>query len=46
MPSLDIPALQRAVAHNRYLITTHAKQRMGQRQVTDADIKQVFRLFH
>lgn len=41
MPLLDIPALKQAVAHNRYLISAHAKQRMGQRQVTDQDIKQV-----
>ena len=41
MPSLDIPALQQSVSANRYMITTHAKQRMGQRKVTDEDIKHV-----
>jgi Domain of unknown function (DUF4258) len=41
MPPLDIPALQQVVAQNRYLITAHAKERMGQRQVTDHDIKHV-----
>src|SRR4051794_38867909 len=41
MPPLDVAAVQKAVAQDQYLITTHAKQRMGQRQVSDADIKQV-----
>ena len=33
--------MQKAVSGNRYFITTHAKQRMGSRQVTDDDVKQV-----
>src|SRR5262249_5584777 len=41
MLTLDIPALRQAVALNRYFITTHAKQRMGQRHVTDQHLKQV-----
>jgi Domain of unknown function (DUF4258) len=41
MPKLEIPALQRAVSQNRYFITTHAKQRMGQRKVSDQDLKSV-----
>ena len=41
MPKLDIPALQKAVSENRYFITTHAKQRMGFRQVSDEDVKRV-----
>jgi hypothetical protein len=41
MPKLDIPPLRTAVAQDRYVITQHAKQRMGQRQVTDQDIKRV-----
>ena len=41
MPKLDIPALRSAVAANRYFITTHAKQRMGRRRVSDRDIKRV-----
>jgi len=35
---LDIFKLRNAVSQNRYFITTHAKERMGQRQVADADI--------
>lgn len=41
MPTLDIPALRKAVSRNRYFITTHAKQRMGQRKVTDQDVQLV-----
>ncbi len=41
MPTLDIPALRGAVAKNRYFITTHAKQRMGRRRVSDREIKRV-----
>jgi hypothetical protein len=41
MPSLDIPALREAMLNDEYLITTHAKQRMGQRMATDRDIKYV-----
>lgn len=44
MPKLDIPALRQAVFENRYLITTHAKKRMGQRKVSDQDIKHVVRI--
>jgi Domain of unknown function (DUF4258) len=39
MPKFDIAALRRAVAQDRYFITTHAKQRMGQRQVSDQDVR-------
>lgn len=41
MPKLDIAALREAVAQNRYLITTHAKQRIGLRKVRDQDVKHV-----
>ena len=41
MPQLDIPALRKAVSHDRYFITTHAKQRMGQRKVSDEDVQHV-----
>ena len=40
MARLDITALRKAVWANRYLITTHAKQRMGQRRVSDREVKQ------
>ena len=36
-----IAALRKAVSENRYIITTHAKQRMGQRKVSDQDMKRV-----
>lgn len=39
MPQLDIAACRQAVAENRYLITTHAQQRMGLRKVSHDDIK-------
>lgn len=39
MPKLDISALRQAVSEDRYLITIHAKQRMGLRQVSDEDMK-------
>lgn len=41
MPKLEISALREAVFRDRYFLTTHAKQRMGQRKVSDADIKHV-----
>jgi len=41
MSSLDIPALRKAVAQNRYFITIHAKQRMGLRKISDEDVKLV-----
>jgi hypothetical protein len=41
MPSIDLAALRRAVQEDRYLITTHAMQRMGYRKVSHDDIKQV-----
>ncbi len=41
MPKLDIPALRKAVLANRYIITTHAKERMFRRKVSDVDIKRV-----
>lgn len=41
MSSIDLEALRSAVREDRYIMTTHAKQRMGLRQVTDADMKHV-----
>ncbi len=41
MSKLDISALRKAVLKNRYFITTHAKERMGQRKVSDQDLKHV-----
>ena len=41
MPSFDIAAVRRAVEANRYLLTQHAQQRMGQRKVTHNDLKYV-----
>jgi hypothetical protein len=41
MSKLDVETLRRAVLANGYFITTHAKQRMGLRNVTDEDLKQV-----
>ena len=41
MAELNITALRKAVSENRYRITTHAKQRMGQRKVSDRDVTQV-----
>ncbi len=41
MPSINLEALREAVRADRYIMTTHAKQRMGWRQVTDADMKHV-----
>jgi len=41
MPSIDLAALRTAVREDRYLITTHAAQRMGYRKVSHDDIKQV-----
>ena|SRR2546428_6184799 len=41
IPKLDITALRKALAEDRYLITTHAKQRMGQRKISDQDMKHV-----
>jgi hypothetical protein len=37
---LDITALRKSVLENRYVITTHAKQRMGQRKISDQEVKQ------
>jgi len=39
--ALDIGALRQAVANNLYVITQHAKQRMGARCVADEDVKSV-----
>ena len=39
MPKLDVETVRRAVLANRYFIPTHAKQRMGLRNVTDEDLK-------
>ena len=41
MPPIDVSALRRAVAENRYVITRHAQQRMGLRRITHRDLKQV-----
>jgi hypothetical protein len=41
MPTIDLVALRGAVQEDRYLITTHATQRMGYRKVSHDDIKQV-----
>ena len=41
MPKLDLDALRKAVAENRYLISVHAKLRMGQRRIVDRDVKHV-----
>lgn len=41
MPNLDIAGLVEAVSQNRYFITTHAKERMGLREVVDEDVKEV-----
>ena len=41
MASIDLEALREAVRQDRYVMTAHAKQRMGLRQVTDADMKRV-----
>lgn len=41
MRKVDISALRKAVWENRYFITVHAKQRMGQRKVSDKHVKQV-----
>lgn len=38
---MDLEALRKAVQESRYLITTHAVQRMGTRKVSHDDIKQV-----
>jgi len=46
MTEFDIPALRNAVAQDRYFITTHAKQRMGQRKVSDQDVKHVIAAGH
>ena len=41
MPQLNIDVLRGAVAQNWYVITAHAKQRMGHRRVTDRDLQRV-----
>ena len=41
MPQLDIAGLRQAVQENRYLITRHAQQRMGQRKITHDDLKHI-----
>lgn len=41
MSKLDIPSLRKAVSENRYFISLHAKSRMGERKVSDADVKRV-----
>ena len=43
MPPLNIAALRKAVSRNQYFISTHAKERMGQRRVSDEDLKQILR---
>src|SRR5690349_5724912 len=46
MAHIDLEALRSAVQQDRYVITTHAKQRMGQRNVTDTDPKHVVATGH
>jgi hypothetical protein len=41
MVSIDIAGLRQAVQKNRYILTRHAQQRMGLRQVSHDDIRQV-----
>ena len=41
MAKLDIAALRKAVSEDCYFITTHAKERMGLRRISDRDVKQV-----
>jgi Domain of unknown function (DUF4258) len=41
MPAIDLEGLRAAVQDDWYIMTTHAKQRMGLRRVTDADVKVV-----
>lgn len=41
MPSIDLAALRAGVESGRYIMTTHAKKRMGLRRITDADMKHV-----
>jgi len=38
MTKLRIGQIRKAIRENKYLIKSHAKQRMGQREVRDADI--------
>ena len=41
MATIDIKALRRAVAEDRYIITVHADRRMGERRITQDDVKSV-----
>ncbi|MBI3666617.1 MAG: DUF4258 domain-containing protein [Acidobacteria bacterium] len=41
MSKIDISELRKAVSENRYLIRLHAKSRMGERRVSDSDVKHV-----
>ncbi len=41
MASLDIAALRKAILEDRYFLRLHAKVRMGQRKVSDDDVKHV-----
>lgn len=41
MPAIDLDGLRTAVQDDRYIMTTHAKQRTGIRRVTDAAMKLV-----
>lgn len=38
MAKVDIEALRRAVRENRYVITTHARKRMGDRGIHEAEV--------
>ncbi len=41
MDGIDLEALRAAIRQDRYVITTHVKQRMVLRRVTDEEMKQV-----
>jgi hypothetical protein len=41
MPKLDIAAVRKAVETDQYILTKHAQQRMGARQISHADVKHV-----
>jgi len=44
MAALNVAGLRQAVAESRYLIKLHAKQRMGERKVSDTDVQRVIAL--
>ena len=41
MAPIDYANLRRAVRESRYYVTTHAKQRMGQREISDVEMMAV-----